>query len=670
MRETPNADAARRVRSTDQDRRGVGRPGRDGHAGRITRWLDAIGCRLTPQLRRWVDPSGAMADSVERAIVQANMNGTAAAYLTLAVSIAVGTGLCLAVVSAAVGYGVFDAVLAAGMAGVAGGALGGVCGGVGWLLRPYVHAARRRREIDLLFPDAVAYAYALASGGLDQLSLLEALAGAEDAYGEVSVEFQRVVTEMRYAGIDYRSALRRRADVTPSESLATFLEDLIAVVDAGGRIGPFLREKTERSHRRYRREQEHRLETLELFGELYVTLSVFPLLLIIVLVVVATMGEPTAGLVFVTVYAVIPLSGAGFLVLVAAVTRDEPGDGTLETAHPTADRCVRDRDGSSAGESALDERELFDQIGAAKRRHRIVSALRSPQDLLWKHPHYSLLVTVPIAVGLVAVAGVSGYAPVAPAAWIERPVRTTAVWVYLPVAVVGGPLGVGIEWNRRSARGVTDRLAETLRTLAAANETGQTLVESLCTVSSGGSDPLARELRDVHAKVTHGMRLREALVEFNNAYAEPRLARTVTLIADARSASSQIAAVLTTAAKSIEIRDDLERERRSRTRMQITVIGVTYLTILGVMAVLQTQLVDAIGGIASGGGSASVVGSADGGVGIDPAVLSLAFFHAATVQAVVSGVVSGYLRAGELRAGIPFVLAYGAIALGVWGVIG
>jgi flagellar protein FlaJ len=88
------------------------------------------------------------------------------------------------------------------------------------------------------------------------------------------------------------------------------------------------------------------------------------------------------------------------------------------------------------------------------------------------------------------------------------------------------------------------------------------------------------------------------------------------------------------------------------------------------MAVLQTQLVGALGGLSSGGAPAGVVGSAGGGVGIDPALLSLAFFHAATVQAIVSGAVSGYLRAGELRAGIPFVLAYGAVALGVWSVIG
>ena len=640
--------------------------------GCVGRWVDNVGRRSTPLLCRRFDPNGAILDSVDRALTGAHAGGTAAAYLTRAVGIGTTVGALLTLVGAVFGYGIFDTAVAAGVTGACAGVLGGIVSAGGWLLRPYVHAARRGRQIDRLLPDAVAHAYALSTGGLDQLAVLEALAGAEDAYGAVSVEFQRVVSEMRYAGIDYRSALRRRAEATPSETLSTFIEDLVAVVDTGGRIEPFLRERTERYRRRDERDRERRLEALELFGELYVTLSVFPLLLIIVLVVVATMGEPTTDLIFVTVYALIPLSGAGFLVLVAAVVRDEPGDGLLDTPHTT--RGVRDR--TAGAESprgrAVDGSALFERIAAGTRRHRIVSALEAPHDLLRARPRYSLLITLPVAAGLLAAAVVSGHASVAPVGWFERPVRSTAVWVYTPAAVVLGPLCVFTELNRRTTRGVTDRLAETLRTLAAANETGQTLLESLRTVASGSADPLANELGTVHAKVVHGMRLRTALVEFNNAYAEPRLARAVTLIADARAASSQIAAVLTTAAEAIEIHDDLERERRSRTRMQITVIGVTYLTMLGVMAVLQTQLVDVLGGLSSGSGttSAGAVGGADEGVGIAPATLSLAFFHAATVQAVVSGVVSGYLRAGTFRAGIPFVLAYGAITLGVWSAVG
>ena len=672
MGEDTRSGLSPRSGETDRDPGVLDRLEHGVDAGCVARWVDHVGRRSTPPLCRWLDPNDAVVDSVDRALAGVHASRTAVEYLTRAVGIGTTVGVLLTLVGAVFGYGVFGTAVAAGVTGACTGVIGGVGSAGGWLLRPHVRAAHRGRDIDRLLPDAVAYAHALSTGGLDQLAVLEALAGAEDAYGAVSVEFQRVISEMRYAGTDYRSALRRRAEATPSETLSTFIEDLVAVVDAGGRIEPFLRDRTERYRRRDERDRERRLEALELFGELYVTLSVFPLLLIVVLVVVATMGEPTTGLVFLTVYVLIPLSGIGFIVLVAAVTPDEPVDGLLDAPQTTRDGSDRTADAESLRGSAVEGNALFERIAARTRRHRIVSVLEAPHDLLRTRPRYSLLITIPVAVGLLAAAAISGHAPVAPAGWLDRPVRSTAVWVYTPAAVVLGPLGVFTEWNRRTTRGVTDRLAETLRTLAAANETGQTLLESLQTVASGSADPLASELGTVHAKVVHGMRLRTALVEFNNAYAEPRLARAVTLIADARAASSRIAAVLTTAAETVEIHDDLERERRSRTRMQVTVIGVTYLTMLGVMAVLQTQLVGALGGLSSGSGAASagLVGGADGGVGIAPATLSLAFFHAATVQAVVSGVVSGYLRSGTFRAGIPFVLAYGAITLGVWSVVG
>uniref|UniRef100_UPI000B17AC60 hypothetical protein n=1 Tax=Gulbenkiania mobilis TaxID=397457 RepID=UPI000B17AC60 len=71
------------------------------------------------------------------------------------------------------------------------------------------------------------------------------------------------------------------------------------------------------------------LETLELFGEMYMTLSLFPLLLIILLVIMSMLGEASEFMLYATVYALIPLVGVAFLVLVSTVKRDEPGDGYL-----------------------------------------------------------------------------------------------------------------------------------------------------------------------------------------------------------------------------------------------------------------------------------------------------------------------------------------------------
>jgi flagellar protein FlaJ len=191
------------------------------------------------------------------------------------------------------------------------------------------------------------------------------------------------------------------------------------------------------------------------------------------------------------------------------------------------------------------------------------------------------------------------------------------------------------------------------------------------TVAETSSGKLADEFDVLYAKVNYGMSLREALVEFNNKYHIPRLARTVKLISKAQEASSQITQVLTTAAQASENQDDIERERRSRTRMQVAIILMTYLTLLGVMAILKTQFLDVMAGLteqagSSGGGG----GSSQFGGGIDTQLLSLLFFHAVTLQAVLSGIISGYIRTAKLMAGVKFVVILQTIALAVWLVVG
>ena len=234
------------------------------------------------------------------------------------------------------------------------------------------------------------------------------------------------------------------------------------------------------------------------------------------------------------------------------------------------------------------------------------------------------------------------------------------------------PLGVFYEWHQRSRRAVTGKLSETLRKLSSANDTGQTLLESVNTVSATSTGKLAEEFEVIHAKVNYGMSLRDALVEFNNSYAVPRLARTVKLITEAQEASSQITDVLTTAAQASENQDDIERERKSRTRMQVAIIVMTYITLLGVMAILQTQFIDVMGDLVAqsdGGGGGGGAGFGGGG-SIDPEVLSLLFFHAVTIQAILSGFISGYIRDAELISGVKYAVILMTLALGVWIYVG
>jgi flagellar protein FlaJ len=229
--------------------------------------------------------------------------------------------------------------------------------------------------------------------------------------------------------------------------------------------------------------------------------------------------------------------------------------------------------------------------------------------------------------------------------------------------LIGVPLTVFYEWNVRSRKGITKDLSDNLRKLSSANDTGMTLLESFKIVADTSSGKLADEFETMHAKVNYGTSLKSALREFNNKYHIPRLARTIKLIAKAQEASSEITQVLSTAAQASENQDDIERDRKSRTRMQVVIIIMTYLTLLGVMAILKIKFLDVMAGLAqqaSGGGGG---GAGSFGGGVDTQLLTMLFFHAVTLQAVISGFIAGYIRDVSILAGMKFAVILPTFAL-------
>jgi flagellar protein FlaJ len=667
--------------------------------------VDGLSDLFYPVFRWLFDEDGDFVDDVETKLAEARMPTTVELYLSRALAVGVLLGLLLWVLGTLAGYSLFAFGIvspelfstgaritnetlvalierlkipaAIGIIGLLAGSIGFTAGFGTLVAIPYSRASSRKREINMLLSDSISFMYALSVGGLNQLEILEAMARAEDTYGEVAREFQSIVQETEYFGTDYRNAIQKQAAETPSEDLSQFLTDMLSIVNSGGDMQAFLSDKKDKHMRTAKQQQEVTLDTLELFGEMYMTLSLFPLLLIIILVIMSMLGEAQSLMLYATVYALIPLTGVMFLVLVSTVKQDEPGDGYLQPGgdedgdDPVADAERGGLRHLGIVEGFVGRFGVFDRIKAREGTFKTKQLLRNPHHFFRDNPTYTFAMTVPTALVLLVVAWASGAAPTSWDGMVQAPVWGTFVWVYLPLYLTLVPLAVFHEWNVRTRAAITGKLSDNLRKLSSANDTGQTLLESIQTVADTSAGKLSDEFDVIYAKVNYGMNLRDALVEFNNKYHIPRLARTVKLISKAQEASSQITQVLSTAAQASENQDDIERERRSRTRMQVAIILMTYLTLLGVMAILKTQFLDVMAGLteqaSSGGGGG---GSTQFGGGIDTQLLSLLFFHAVTLQAILSGIISGYIRTAKLMAGVKFVVILQTIALAVWLVVG
>ncbi len=652
-----------------------------------------------PLYRILFDPDGDFVAEIETKLAQARMPDPVELYLSRSLSIGLFAGLILWLLGVGTGVVVFNVL------GVEVGPLLGlpvsneatleliqqiripaliivtglVFGAIGFgltfgtfLAIPFMRVGERRREINMLLPDAISFMYALSIGGLNQLEIIESMARAEDTYGEVAREFKSIVQETEYFDTDYRTAIREQSLETPSEELSQFLTDMLSIINSGGDMTDFLDDKKDKHMRTAKQQQELTLETLELFGEMYMTLSLFPLLLIIVLVIMSMLGRANETILYATVYGLIPLTGAGFLVLISTVKQDELGDGYLAFDRDDDHEAEKGSGLLSLGviERFAGNYKVFDRIKSREGNYRTFQLLKQPHIFFRENPLFILILTLPVSLVIVGNMALKGAVPTSIDGFVAKPVWGTFAWIYLPLYINCVPLAIFYEWNVRTRRGVTANLSDSLRKLSSANDTGLTLLESVKTVAETSSGTLAKEFDIVYTKVQYGMSLKDAFIEFNNKYHIPRLARTVKLISKAQEASSQITDVLSTAAQASENQDDIDRERKSRTRMQVVIILMTYLTLLAVMAILKTQFLDVMAGLteqASGGGGG---GAASFGGGIDPAMLGLLFFHAVSIQAVLSGFISGYIRDASLMSGVKFVVVLMTIALATWMVVG
>jgi flagellar protein FlaJ len=647
-------------------------------------------------LYRWLfDDEGDFVKGMEKKLGQARMADNVEMFLSRALAIGVVAGLALWVLGTFGGWLFVQAFVSPDstliglpvpenllplvnavkgpllmlVAGLVFGSIGFAIGFGSLVSIPYFRSNARKREINVLLSDSISFMYALSVGGMNQLEILESMAQADDTYGEVAREFQSIVLETEYFDTDYRTAVRNQALETPSDELAQFLTDMLSIIDSGGDMTGFLEDQKDKHMRTAKQEQEKLLDTLELFGEMYMTLSLFPLLLIIILVIMSMMGEAQTFLLYGTVYGLIPLVGVGFLVLVSTVTQDTLGDGYLR---PNAGEEFMVDEGIGVFNPGLVERYtgthgVFDRIKRREGTHELMEILKAPHHFFRDHPRLVLVVTFPLSVLVLIGALGTGNLPLSWDAMIASPVYGTFIWVYVPLYINFLPLAIFYEWNVRSRRAVLGNFSENLRKLASANDTGMTLLESVKVVSETSSGKLAEEFETMHTKVKYGTNLKDALREFNNKFHIPRLARTIKLISEAQEASSQIQDVLSTAAQASENQDDIDRERRARTRMQMVIIIMTYLTLLGVMALLKLQFLNVMAGLADQAAGSSGAGpTSDFGGGVDTEALSVLFFHAVTLQAVISSFIAGYIRNVELISGVKYAVALSTVALLVW----
>jgi flagellar protein FlaJ len=532
---------------------------------------------------------------------------------------------------------------------------------------PRMQVGTRERNINVLLPHAIVYMYALSHGGMNTFEVVKELAEAEEVYGEVSNEFDMVVRDVELFGNDLFTALRDARNLTPSENLEQFIDDMISVLDSGSDFAGFLEDEAETYMDEARDEQDSFLGTLSILSEIFVVAFVAaPLFLIVTLLVISLLGGDALLQTYFLVYIGLPFGMLAFLVAVDVLSKPY--------AEHTDQLEIDEGEFEREWGTQVTEHPLYEDYEAEKERSARREMLANPiEHIRDRSPLLSLALSVPAALFCIAFLLGTGAVPRSLSGMLDVPIRSTIGLFVLPFLITTVPLTLFYEGKRRRQKRIEKRFPDTLNILSSANQMGIRLVDALNLVARWSEGVLAEELRKVRNDIRWNHDIERALLQFANRLRVPQVTRTMKLIAKGNYSSSDLSEIISIAAEDTRNRHQIERKRRSEMSAYTAIVIIGFLVYLAVVVMLDTSYLTPISQLtttaAEGAGENAAAGGAGGVINVGTVPVQIyrtVFFHSALIQGIGSGLLAGKLAENNVLAGLKYSIGLVVITLVVF----
>ena len=298
----------------------------------------------------------------------------------------------------------------------------------------------------------------------------------------------------------------------------------------------------------------------------------------------------------------------------------------------------------------IEKDKVLLQIEAPGKWIDIRHFIKSPRQQIKKEPAYAILISIPIALIFLVLAGLeTGFTPA-----FDNVLLFTIL-----IAIV--PPGFLHQLKRRRVKRIEQYFPNFLRDVAEMNRSGMTLTKSVGTVSKGEYGDLTIEIARINAMLSWGISFEDALEKFADRVATPLIYRSVALINQASRAGGNVPDVLEVAAKDAYVLKMMEKDRVSEMIIYVVIIYMSFFVFLFVIGILSYSFIPVM---AEASISANTIGKgAVEFMGVfDPEMFRRLFFHASLIQGFSSGLVAGQMGEGEVIAGLKHSVILSLIA--------
>ncbi|MDW7776661.1 MAG: type II secretion system F family protein [Methanosarcinales archaeon] len=508
-----------------------------------------------------------------------------------------------------------------------------------FLLYPAIIVGERKGAIDRNLPPAVSFMYAMSRSGMNVIEILRSVSQSRFTYGEVSKEVDVILRDMEFFGNDLRMALHNSSELTPSNNFQDLMYNLLTVIDSGGDIPFYFRDKAEVYAQRAKFEQKGFLETLALIAESYVTAFVAgPLFIIIMGVMMSVMGSDTMIMLQAIVYMMLPVGSFMFIFMIGIMTPGATGEPPVlpvPKLFPVKVDLPPEDD---------PDYERIKALLKSKSTLAFRQVLRDPLKNMKEKPVNILMITGPIAFIFLIL---SMFKALQAPDFIDFIDDRIVYAIYMLIV----PLAIFHESKRFKEKKIQSAIPDFLKKLASTNQTGMSLRDSIGLMARSKIGYLSNHIRTVWKDMDWGLDVNSSLYRFSNRVRTHTVVRAITLISKANSSSGEVGEVLMIAANDALFEQDMNKERSVNMLIYIVIIYISFAVFIGVVYVISTTFLTEMSNAAQ---QMEASGMQGGGFmqAFDLNIFNRLFFHAAVVQGVCSGFIAGVMGEGSLLSGM------------------
>ena len=538
---------------------------------------------------------------------------------------------------------------------------------------PYFQADIRHACIDKSMLSSVTYMYALTKGGLSIYDVLRSLSMYTHIFGTCAEEVSFIVRDMDYLGKDFISALNSAKERTPSELFKDFIDGLV-LVSSSTAIIEYIKNKSDQYQDMVEMANRNFLKRLDVLAEIYVTVLVAgPLFIMTTLIVLQLIRPASAQILYILIYALIPLANLLFLVLLDTI-------GELSMDPKKADVSafsmnLSDIPEISSGLSEEEEKKRSKKFLLYRQLNNIKDLLFNPYKTIRDEPRYTFFIGIPL--GLYYLTRVpknladdfnSNFHLALNFTHISdssiQLISEIQNYFIIFIVIVMIPFIIFYEIRAWRMRKIDEKMPDFLRDLSNLNGSGILFSNSLKLMAESKMGILTKELKKLKEDLSWGTSTTRVLIKLENSIRTTTSSRVLHTLIKANESTSDLKSVLSVTAEQVKSEEEMKKERSSDMAVYVITIYVAFFVFLFIVFILAAYFFPQTVSFTSASKEVGSVGIGNGAFNIKE--YTMLMFHSTLIQAFASGLVAGKMGQGSVYMGLKHSVSMAMLAFVVF----